>query len=98
MKKLSKCCSRKSCSFDLQRSPSSAHDRCWIDSDLASIGIITAESGLTYNDYEQHIGYAEYRKLLDELSLSVPTHEAELAPPQADNIKIGNLAPVMRSV
>jgi putative SOS response-associated peptidase YedK len=49
------------------------------------------------NDYEQHIRYAEYCKMMQDLALGIPTHQTELDLPQADNIKISDMAPVMRA-
>lgn len=49
------------------------------------------------NDYEQHIRYAEYCKMMQDLALGVPTRQTELDLPQADDIKIGDLGPVMRA-
>ncbi|CDM60550.1 MULTISPECIES: SOS response-associated peptidase [Rhizobium] len=49
------------------------------------------------NDYEQHIRYAEYCKMMQDLALGIPTRQTELDMPQADNIKIGDTAPVMRA-
>ena len=49
------------------------------------------------NDYEQHISYAEYRKAVQELDLSTPEHQSETDLPQSDDIRIGDLGPVMRA-
>jgi len=49
------------------------------------------------NDYEQHIRYAEYCKMMQDLALGIPTHQTELDMPQGDDIKIGDIAPVMRA-
>ena len=49
------------------------------------------------NDYEQHIAYAEYCKMMQSLALDVPTHQSELDLRQADDIKIGDTGPVMRA-
>jgi putative SOS response-associated peptidase YedK len=49
------------------------------------------------NDYEQHVRYAEYRTLMQELVLAVPEHQGDADLPRSDDIKIGDLAPVMRS-
>jgi putative SOS response-associated peptidase YedK len=49
------------------------------------------------NDYEQHIRYAEYCKMMQDLALGISTHQTELDMPQADDIKIGDGAPVMRA-
>jgi putative SOS response-associated peptidase YedK len=48
------------------------------------------------NDYEQHILWAEYCKMMQELALRIPANQVELDLPQADDIKIGDTAPVMR--
>ncbi len=49
------------------------------------------------NDYEQHIRYAEYCKMIQDLALGIPSHQTELDMPQADDIKIGDTAPVIRA-
>jgi hypothetical protein len=49
------------------------------------------------NDYEQHIRYAEYRKAVQELDLSMPEHQSEADLPQSDDIRIGDLSPVIRA-
>jgi len=49
------------------------------------------------NDYEQHIRWAEYCALMQALKLGVPAYQSELDLPQADDIKINDMAPVMRS-
>jgi putative SOS response-associated peptidase YedK len=49
------------------------------------------------NDYEQHIRYGEYCKMMQDLALGIPSHQTELDMPQADDIKIGDMAPVMRA-
>jgi putative SOS response-associated peptidase YedK len=49
------------------------------------------------NDYEQHIAWAEYRKMMAALKLGVPAHQTELDLPQADDIRIGDSGPVMRA-
>ncbi|WP_037088407.1 SOS response-associated peptidase [Neorhizobium vignae] len=48
------------------------------------------------NDYEQHIRYAEYCRMMQELALEIPTRQTELDLPQADDIRIGDTGPVMR--
>jgi putative SOS response-associated peptidase YedK len=49
------------------------------------------------NDYEQHVVWAEYCKMMQALTLGIPAGQsaADLLP--ADDIKISDLAPVMRS-
>jgi putative SOS response-associated peptidase YedK len=49
------------------------------------------------NDYEQHVRWVEYCKLMQKLALRIPTHQAELDLPQADDIKISDKGPVMRA-
>jgi putative SOS response-associated peptidase YedK len=49
------------------------------------------------NDYEQHVRWKEYCKLMQELELGVPAHQTELDLPQADDIKISDKGPVMRA-
>jgi putative SOS response-associated peptidase YedK len=49
------------------------------------------------NDYEQHIAYAEYCRMMQSLALDVPTHQSELDLRQADDIKIGDTGAVMRA-
>jgi putative SOS response-associated peptidase YedK len=48
------------------------------------------------NDYEQHIRYAEYRQALGEVELAAAEHQGEADLAQADDIRIGDLGPVMR--
>jgi putative SOS response-associated peptidase YedK len=50
------------------------------------------------NDYEQHIAYAEYCKMIQDLELGMPSHQTELDLPQSDDIRIGDIGPVMREV
>ena len=49
------------------------------------------------NDYEQHIRYAEYLRALEEQGLATPAHQSEADLPRADDIRIGDLGPVMRA-
>ncbi len=50
------------------------------------------------NDYQQHVAWAEYCKVMqEELELDIPAHQTELDLPRADDIKIGDLGPVMRA-
>jgi len=49
------------------------------------------------NDYEQHVGWAEYSKLVREIGLEMPAHQNELDLPQADDIRINDTGPVMRA-
>jgi len=50
------------------------------------------------SEYEQHISYAEYCKVMQDLALGIPTQQTQLDLLQADHIKIGDMAPVIRAV
>jgi putative SOS response-associated peptidase YedK len=49
------------------------------------------------NDYEQHVRWADYRKLMQALELTIPSRQSELDLPQADDIRISETGPVMRA-
>jgi hypothetical protein len=49
------------------------------------------------NAYEQHITWAAYRKVMQQLELGIPTHQFELDLPKADDIRIHDVGPVMRA-
>jgi putative SOS response-associated peptidase YedK len=49
------------------------------------------------NDYEQHVSWAEYRKALEAFALRIPPRQSELDLPQADDVHINDIAPVMRA-
>lgn len=48
------------------------------------------------NDYEQHVTWAEYQRLMQEIALEIPTQQNDLNLRQADDVKIGDEGPVMR--
>jgi putative SOS response-associated peptidase YedK len=48
------------------------------------------------NDYEQHIAWAPYQRLMQEIVLEIPSQQSELDLRQADDIRIGDEGPVMR--
>jgi putative SOS response-associated peptidase YedK len=48
------------------------------------------------NDYEQHIKWAEYCAMMQALELAIPPRQTELDLPRADDVRINDLAPVMR--
>jgi putative SOS response-associated peptidase YedK len=48
------------------------------------------------NDYEQHVAWAEYCRMMRELELGVASYQSELDLPQSDDVRIGDLGPVMR--
>lgn len=49
------------------------------------------------NNYEQHVRWQEYCKLMQDLALGIPTQQTELDLPEADDIKINDRGPVMRA-
>jgi putative SOS response-associated peptidase YedK len=49
------------------------------------------------NDYEQHVRWAEYCKLMQALELGIPSRQSEIDLPQADDIRINDTGPVMRA-
>jgi putative SOS response-associated peptidase YedK len=49
------------------------------------------------NDYEQHVAWAEYSRMMQALELGIPTEQSELDLPQADDIKVNDAGPVMRA-
>ena len=48
------------------------------------------------NDYELHVSWAEYRKALQTLSVTIPPRQSEIDLKQADDVRINDIAPVMR--
>ena len=52
--------------------------------------------GCMCNDYEQHIRWAQYCKMMQALALPVPQRQSELDLPEADDVRISDVAPVMR--
>jgi hypothetical protein len=48
------------------------------------------------SDYEQHVRWAEYCKMMQDLELGIPTRQSELDLPEVDDIKINDVGPVMR--
>jgi len=49
------------------------------------------------NDYEQHIRWAEYCDLMQQFQFGIPAHQNERDLPSADDIRVNDLAPVMRA-
>ncbi len=49
------------------------------------------------NAYEQHVKWAEYCKMMQALELGIPSRQSELDLPQADDIRINQMGPVMRA-
>ena len=49
------------------------------------------------NDYEQHLRWAEYCKMMQDLELGIPAQQSELDLPMLDDIKINDVGPVMRA-
>jgi len=49
------------------------------------------------NAYEQHVRWVEYTQMMQDLELGIPTQQNELDLPQADMVRINDMAPVMRA-
>lgn len=49
------------------------------------------------NDYEQHVAYAQYLEAVRASDLNPPASDSAAALPQADDIRIGDLGPVLRA-
>jgi putative SOS response-associated peptidase YedK len=49
------------------------------------------------NDYELHVSWAEYRKALQSLAVTIPPRQSEIDLKQADDVRINDIAPVMRA-
>jgi putative SOS response-associated peptidase YedK len=49
------------------------------------------------NDYEQHVRWAQYCAMMQAAELGIPTQQSPLDLPQADDIRISDLGPVMRA-
>jgi putative SOS response-associated peptidase YedK len=49
------------------------------------------------NDYEQHVRWAEYCKMMQALELRIPSRQSELDLPQTDDVRINDTGPVMRA-
>jgi putative SOS response-associated peptidase YedK len=49
------------------------------------------------NNYEQHVRWQQYCKMMQDLALGIPTQQTDLDLPEADDIKINDRGPVMRA-
>jgi putative SOS response-associated peptidase YedK len=49
------------------------------------------------NDYEQHIRWAEYRRMMQALELGIPAQQSELDLPVSDDVRINDRGAVMRA-
>jgi hypothetical protein len=49
------------------------------------------------NDYEQHVRWADYCKMMRALELAIPSHQGELDLPEADDFRINDIGTVMRA-
>jgi putative SOS response-associated peptidase YedK len=49
------------------------------------------------NAYEQHVKWVEYCKMMQALELGIPTQQSELDLPENDDVRINDMAPVMRA-
>jgi hypothetical protein len=50
------------------------------------------------NDYEQHVRWIDYCKMMQALDLAIPSRQCELDLPQADDIRINDTGRVIRAV
>ncbi len=48
------------------------------------------------NDYEQHVRWQTYMQALQAMDIGMPSHQSADDLPQADDIRIGSMGPVMR--
>jgi putative SOS response-associated peptidase YedK len=48
------------------------------------------------NDYEQLVAWADYRRAMEQLELGIPTQQSGCDLPQADDIRVNEIGPVMR--
>ena len=49
------------------------------------------------NDYEQHVAHAQYLEAVRKSDLTPPASETAAALPRADDIRIGDMGPVLRA-
>jgi putative SOS response-associated peptidase YedK len=63
---------------------------------LAAAGNFALSYRPMCNDYEQRVAWADYRKVMRQLELGIPTEESEADLPQADDIRVNEIGPVMR--
>jgi len=49
------------------------------------------------NNYEQHIRWAEYRKMMQALELRIPAQQSEVDLPVCDDVRINDRGPVIRA-
>jgi hypothetical protein len=49
------------------------------------------------NDYEQHVTWAQYKRALESVSIIIPPRQGELNLRPADDVRINDIAPVMRA-
>lgn len=50
-----------------------------------------------YSAYEQHVKWVEYCKMIQALELGIPTQQTGLDLPESDDVRINDMAPVMRA-
>ncbi|KRB80610.1 hypothetical protein ASE00_16310 [Sphingomonas sp. Root710] len=49
------------------------------------------------NDYEQHLRWAEYCEVMQKLALGIPVDQTPDDLPEADDVRVNDMAPVMRA-
>jgi len=64
---------------------------------LSQAGAINTTLTNMCNDYEQHVRWAEYRKVMEALELGIPTQQSERDLPVGDDVRINDHGPVMRA-
>lgn len=52
--------------------------------------------GSMCSDYEQHVAWAEYCRMMASVALQIPAHQTEFDLPQADDIRINDPALIIR--
>src|SRR4051812_6999455 len=56
-----------------------------------------SQIGAMCNSYEAHVAWRQYCDLMQRLELGVPTGQSEEDLPRVDDVRISDMAPVMRA-
>ena len=48
------------------------------------------------NSYEQHVTWTNYRDAMEQAALKLADHQGEIDLPEADDVRISDLGPIMR--
>jgi putative SOS response-associated peptidase YedK len=62
-----------------------------------AIRILCGRAKQMCNNYEQHVAWKAYCEMMQALEWGIPVRQSEADLPQADNVRITDLAPVMRA-